>query len=118
MDQKTDRLYRSAPLEEKIDLKQRVEKKLIDVNSFIKHTNNIKKMITFCEDKHYKLKKKYKNDRNLNTVLESADSIIIIGATSTSITSSIIGIGLIISPNSACIACTLSLRNKLFISCS
>ena len=45
--------------------------------------------------------------------MESVDSIIIIGATSTSIILSITGIGLIISPISAGIACTLSLGNKL-----
>ena len=48
----------------------------------------------------------------MNTVLESVDSIIIIGATSTSITLSITGVGLIILPISAGIACGLSLGNK------
>ena len=45
--------------------------------------------------------------------MESVDSIVIIGATLTSITLSITGIGLIILPISAGIACTLSLGNKL-----
>ena len=49
----------------------------------------------------------------MNTILESADSIVIIGATSTSITLSITGMGLIILPISAGIACTLSLGNKI-----
>ena len=49
----------------------------------------------------------------MNTVIESVDSIVIIGATSTSITLSITGIGLIILPISAGIACTLSLGNKV-----
>ena len=49
----------------------------------------------------------------MNTVLESVDSIVIIAATSTSITLSITGIGLIILPISAGIACTLSLGNKV-----
>ena len=49
----------------------------------------------------------------MNTLLESVDSIVIIGATSTSITLSITGIGLIILPISAGIACTLSLGNKI-----
>ena len=55
----------------------------------------------------------YKNYKTLNTVLESVDSIFIIGATSTSITLSITGIGLIFLPKSAGIACTLSLGNKI-----
>ena len=35
MDQKTDKLYPSAPLSQNIDLKKRLEKKLIDVNILI-----------------------------------------------------------------------------------
>ena len=46
-------------------------------------------------------------------MLESVDSIVIIAATSASITLSITGIGLIILPISAGIACTLSLGNKV-----
>ena len=41
------------------------------------------------------------------------DSIVIIATTSTSITSSITGVGLIILPISTGIACTLSLGNKV-----
>ena len=109
METKTDKLYPSAPLLENIDL----EKKINDVNSFNNHINNIKEMITYFKDKNHKSKKKYKNYKTLNTVLESVDSIVIIGATSTSITLSVTGFGLIILPISAGIACTLSLCNKV-----
>ena len=112
MDQKCDRLYPSAPLQQD-NLEQRLEKKINDVNSFNNHINNIKEMITYFKDKNNKSKKKYKNYKTLNTILESVDSIIIIGATSTSITLSITGIGLIILPISAGIACGLSLGNKV-----
>ena len=57
MDQKTDRLYPSAPLEN-FDLEQRLEKKLNDVNTFNNHINNIKEMITYFKDKNNKSKKK------------------------------------------------------------
>ena len=70
-------------------------------------------MITYFKDKNNKSKKEYKNYKTLNTILESVDSIVIIGATSTSITLSVTGIGLIILPISAGIACTLSLGNKV-----
>ena len=59
-----------------------------------------------------KSKKRFKNYKTLNTILESVDSIVIIGATSTSINLSVTGVGLIILPISAGIACTLSLGNK------
>ena len=45
MEQKTDRLYPSAPLENN-DLEQGLERKLNDVNSFNNSIFNIKEMIT------------------------------------------------------------------------
>ena len=113
MDQKCDKLYPNAPLLENIDLEKRLEKRINDVNSFNNHINNIKEMITYFKDKNNKSKKKYKNYKTLNTILESVDSIVIIGATSTLITLSVTGIGLIILPISAGIACALSLGNKI-----
>ena len=70
-------------------------------------------MITYFKDKNHKSKKRYQNYKILNTVLESVDSIVIIRATFTSITLSITGIGLIVLPISAGIACGLSLGNKV-----
>ena len=113
MEQKCDKLYPSAPLSENIDLEKRLEKKINDINSFNNHIINIKEMITYFKDKNNKSKKRYKNYKTLNTVLESVDSIVIIAATSSSITLSITGIGLIILPISAGIACTVSLGNKV-----
>ena len=112
MEQKCDRLYPTAPLEN-IDIEKRLEKKISDVNSFNNHVNNIKEMITYFKDKNHKSKKRYKNYKTLNTILESVDSIVINGATLTSITLSITGIGLNFLPISAGIACTLSLGNKV-----
>ena len=113
METKKERLYPSAPLLENIDLEKRLEKKINDVNSFNNHINNIREMITYFKDKNNKSKKKYKNYKTLKTILESVGSIVIIGATSTSITLSITGIGLIILPISTGIACGLSLGNKI-----
>ena len=113
MEAKADKLYPSAPLLENIDLEKRLEKKINDINSFNNHINNITEMITYFKDKNNKSKNKYKNYKTLNTVLESVDTIIIIAATSFSINLSITGIGLIILPISAGIACGLSLGNKI-----
>ena len=113
MDQKCDKLYPNAPLLENIDLEKRLERKINDVNSFNNHISNIKEMITYFKDKNNKSKKKYKKYKTLNTVLESVHSIVIIAATSTSITLSVTGIGLIVLPISAGIACALSLGNKI-----
>ena len=70
-------------------------------------------MITYFKDKNHKLKKRCKNYKTLNTILESVDTIVIVSATSTSVTLSITGVGLIFLPISAGIACTLSLGNKI-----
>ena len=113
MDQKTDKLYPTAPLIENIDLEKRLEKIINDVNTFNNPVNNIKQMITYFKDKNHKSKKKYINYKTLNTILESVDSIVIIRSTSTSITLLVTGIGLIILTISAGIACTLSLGNKV-----
>ena len=59
MDQKCDRLYPSAPLE-KIDLEQRLEKKLNDVKSFNDQINNIEEMTNYLKDKNNKSNKKFK----------------------------------------------------------
>ena len=113
MKQNCDKLYPSAQLLENIDLEKRLEERINDVTSFKNHINNIKEMITYFKDKNNKSKKKYKNYKTLNTVLESVDSIVIIGAKSTSITLSVTGVGLIILPISPSIACALSLSNKV-----
>ena len=113
MDQKLDSVYPSATLEKNVDLEQRLEKKINDVNSFDNHINNIEEMIMYFKDKNKKSKKKYKSYKTLNIILESVDTIVIIGATSISLTLSIKGIGFFVLPISAGIACTLSLDNKV-----
>ena len=59
MEQECGRLYPSAPLEKNVDLEQRLEKKLNDVNSFNYHIFNIREMITYFKDKNKKSKKTY-----------------------------------------------------------
>ena len=107
------KLYPSAPLLENIDLEKRLEKKINDVNSSNNHINNIKEMITYFKDENNKSKKRCKIYKSLNTILESVDSIVIIAATSTSITLSVTRIGLIVLPVAAGVACGLSLANKV-----
>ena len=77
------------------------------MNSFIISADNIKEMTTHFKDRNHKSKKKYKCYETLNTIMESVDTIVIIGAMSTSITLSITGVGLINLPITAGIACTL-----------
>ena len=113
MEAKTDRLYPSAPLLEKIDLEKRLEEKINDVNSFNNHINNIKEMLTYFKDKNNKSKKRYKNYKTITTILKSFDTFVIIATTSSSITLSLTGIGLIAIPLSTATACGLSIGNKI-----
>ena len=114
MEQKCDRLYPSAPFENKnIDLEEKLEKKLNDVNSFNNHINNIKEMIIYFKDKNNKSKRKYKKYKTITTILKSFDTFVIIATTSSSITLSLTGIGLIVIPISTASACDLSIGNKL-----
>ena len=113
MDQKCDRIYPSAPLEKNIDLEQRLEKKLNDLNSFNNHIKNIKEMIQYFKDKNNESKKIEKKYKTLITILKSFDTIVIIATTSSSITLSLTGIGLIAVPISTTTACALSIGIKV-----
>ena len=95
MEQKSDRLYPSAPFK-KDDLEQRLEKKLKDVNSFNNSINSIKEMITYFKDKNNKSKTKHKKHKMLTTKLKSFHTIVVIAKTSSSITLWLTGIGLIV----------------------
>ena len=70
-------------------------------------------MITYFEVETHKSKKKYENYKTLTSISESVDTVVIIGATTTSVMLLVIGVGLIVFPISAGIACTLSLGNKI-----
>ena len=112
MDQKTDRIYPSAALEI-IDLEQRLEKKLNDVNSFINHISNLKEMKTYFKDKNNKSREKYKKYKTITTVLKSFDTFVNIATTSSSITLSLTGISLIVIPISTATASGLSIGKKV-----
>ena len=112
MEQKTDRLYPTTPLE-KDDLEQKVEKKLNDVNSYYYSNNDIKEMSTYFKDTNRKTKKKNKEYKKLTTKLKSFDTIVVIATTTSSITLSLTGIGLTAIPITTASAVRLSVGNKV-----
>ena len=112
MEQKTDRLYPSVPLE-KNGLEQRHEKKLNHFNSFVNHINNKKEMITYFKDKNNNSEKKKEKYKTITTILKSFDRFVFIAATSTSVTLSLTGIGLLATPISTAKACGLSIGDKV-----
>ena len=70
-------------------------------------------MITYFKDKNNKSKKKYKKYKTITTILKSFDTFVIIATTSSSITLSLTGTGLIVIPISTATACGLSIGNKV-----
>ena len=114
MEQKTERLYPFATLKnKKKDLEQRSKKKLKDLNSFEISINHLKEMINYLKDKNHESKKKYKKYKVITTLLKSFDTFVTIATTSSSITLSLTGIGLIVIPLSTAIAYGLTISNKM-----
>ena len=72
-------------------------------------------MIFYFKDINQKSKKRCEKYKTLKTLLESIDTIAIIGATSPSIKLPVKGIGWNFLPISAGNACTLSLSNKVLL---
>ena len=70
-------------------------------------------MITYFKDKNNKSKKKCKKDKTTTRNLKSFDTFGIIATTSSSITLSLTGIGLLAIPISTELACRLSIGNKV-----
>ena len=110
MEQKTDILHPSAPLEN-IDVEQKLETN--DVISFNNSFITIKEVITHFKDKNNKSKKIYKKYKMLTIFLKSIDTFVIITTTSICITLRLTGIGLILIPKSTGIGCGLTVSNKV-----
>ena len=70
-------------------------------------------MITYFKDKNYKSKKKHKKYKTITTILKSFDTVVVIATTSSSITLSLTGIGLIVIPISTSISRGLAIPNKV-----
>ena len=112
--EKTPKLDRSAPISDSNhDLEQRLENKLIEVNSFNDSIKNNKEMITYFKDKNHKLKKKYKSYKRLTAIFESVHTVVNVGATTRSVTLSVTDVGLIVVPISVGSACVLSLGDDV-----
>ena len=84
-----------------------------DANCFKNAIKNIEEIFTYSKDKNLKPKKKYKILKTLTSILEPVDTVVNIGATTTSATLPVTGVDLIVAPNSARSASALSLANKI-----
>ena len=87
----TLKFHQSARLEKNSDIKQRLEKKLNDVNSFNISVNNTREMITYLEVKNRKSKDNFEKNETMTTILKSFDTFLLLATASTSITLSLTG---------------------------
>ena len=90
-----------------------INKKLKEVNSFNNSINNINLISKYYEEEYKKLKKKHNKFKNLNKILNTIDSIVNISSTSTSITFSLTGFGIITIPIIAGIGCGITITSKI-----
>ena len=70
-------------------------------------------MITYFKDKNSKSRKRYQKYKTITTILKSFDTFVILATTSSSITLSLTGIGLIVIAISTATACGLSIADKV-----
>ena len=109
MDQKLNpNTQPSAP-----DLELIINQKIKDINSFNNSLQNINLMMKYYEEQNNKNKKKYKKLKNINKFLNTFDTLIIISSTTSSITLSILGIGLIVIPIIAPIGLDSAISSKI-----
>ena len=99
--------------ENNINWEEIINKKLKEINFFNNSINNINLISNYYEEENKKLEKKHNNFKNLSKILNTIDSIVIIGSTSTSITPSLTGYGLIIVPITAGIGCFITIASKI-----
>ena len=69
--------------------------------------------MTYFNDKNHKSEQKYKKYKMLTTIIKSIATIVIFGATSSSLRWSLTGIGLIVIPVSTGVASGLTICNKV-----
>ena len=90
-----------------------MRKKLNDTNSFNNSIINIKELTAYFNYKNHKSKKKFKKQKMLTTIIKSFDTFVIIVTTSSSLTLSLTGIGLLVIRISTSIACWLTIGIKV-----
>ena len=86
-----------------------LEKKINDINSF-NNSNNFKELMNYFKTENRESKKEYKL---LSAILKSVDTLVTSATTSTSVTLSVLGIALILVPQSVVVECEIILSNKV-----
>ena len=87
--------------------------RLKEINSFINSIQNIKDIQNFCNHEAKKYKKKSKIYKLINCLIQSIDGVLLLGVSSTAITLSVTGVGLIVIPIASGIGAGVSIISKI-----
>ena len=107
------KLHPSVSLKPVRAIEERFEKIINDVKSFINSVSNIKEMITYSKHENKKIEIKCKKYKMVTTKLKSFDTFVVFATTSTSVSLSVGGIGLIVTPSLTGVGCGLTISNKV-----
>ena len=84
-----------------------------EIKSFINSIQNIKDIQNFYNHECKKYKKKSKTYKILNGLIQSIDGVLLLGVSSTAITLSVTGVGLIVVPIASGIGAGVSIISKI-----
>ena len=94
-------------------LEQHLNLRLKEINSFNNSIQNIKDIKNFCNHEAKKYKKKSKQYKLINCLIQSVDGVSILAVSSTCVTLSITGVGLVVVPVASGIGAGLCIISKL-----
>ena len=107
-----EKLYPS--LQPQVDsLEQHLNLRLKEINSFNNSIQNIKDIKNFYNHEAKKYKKKSKQYKLINCLIQSVDGVSILAVSSTYVTLSITGVGLVVVPVASGIGAGLCIISKL-----
>ena len=87
--------------------------RLKEINSFNNSIQNIKDIQNFYNHEAKKYKKKSKIYKFINCLIQSIDGVLLLGVSSTAITLSVTGVGLIVVPIASGIGAGVSIISKI-----
>ena len=87
--------------------------RLKEINSFNNSIQNIKDIQNFYNHEAKKYKKKSKTYKIINELIQSIDGVLLLGVSSTAITLSVTGVGLIVVPIASGLGAGVSIISKI-----
>ena len=103
----SEKLYPCLQQDQNLDLR------IKEINSFNNSIQNIKNIQNFYNHEAKKYKKKSKKFKLINGLIQSIDGVLLLGVSSTAITLSVTGVGLIVVPIASGIGAGVSIISKI-----